>query len=266
LSAKETKMLRLTRIEEGACYVSDTARLYVAWSMLCSSSKLFWGCGMIENLDRVKSLCQAIGDEPAATSELFELLQTIESTVLDAVRIAICFENYFKAKLLLDDYVIHQMDLDVCRQFYPQFVKNTGKVLLQKTSPILIVEIKQAEKQDCYSIEPLQTLTKQTITMGILLGQPKYRAVFSRDQAPDDQKLFSVLLKLNDTRNTLHFLNIEYVAGGMAIDDFVFLRDYVSSHIDALANKIGDEDKWKIDIGKHEVLNLLPETEYNDAG
>jgi len=241
--------------------------------MLCSSSKLFWGCGIIKELDRAVSLFgQASGDKPEAFvttqgkafSELIELLQNIESPVLDAVRIVICFENYLKAKMLLNGYLIHQMDVNVCRGGYSQFVtKNTKKELLQKTTPVLIDDIKQAEGQDHWSTEPLQTLTKQTIGMGILLERPKYRALYSTDQAPDDQKMFSVLQGLNNTRNTLHFLNIEYIAGGMAIGDFVFLCDYVSNHIDALANKIMGESKWDLDTGKAEIRHLL-EIEYND--
>jgi hypothetical protein len=42
------------------------------------------------------------------------------------------------------------------------------------------------------------------------------------------------------------------------------LRDYVSNHIDALANKIIGESKWKLDVGKDEVRHLL-DIEYGDA-
>lgn len=208
-------MLRLTRIGEGACYVSDTTNLYVAWSMLCYSSNLFWGCETIKELDQARSLSDRCFEqhEPAAFSELVEMFQGMESPVLDAVRIVICFENYFKAKLLLESYVIHQMDLNVCREHYPQFVMGKARQrLLQKTTPISIDEVKRAEKHEGYSVEPLRTLTKRTIGMGILLEKPRYRAVYSRDRAPDDRKLFSVLQKLNETRNTLHFLNVEYIA------------------------------------------------------
>ena len=260
-------MLRLTRIEEGACYVTDTTNLFVAWSMLCSSSKLFWGCGIIKDLDRAKSLSdQAFGDKPESLPELIELLQNVESPVLDAVRIVICFENYFKAKMLLNGYVIHQMDLNICRKYYPQFVTgNARKILLQKASPILINDVKQAEKPDDANVKPLRTLTKQTIGINTLLGQPKYRALYSGDQESEDQKLFSILESLNDTRNTLHFLNIEYIAsGGLSIDNFVFLRDYVTSHIDDLATKIANENKWELEIGKAEIDHLL-DIEFDDT-
>jgi hypothetical protein len=254
LSSNETKMLRLTRIEEGACYVTDTTKLYVAWSMLCSSSKLFWGCGIIQNLDQAKSLSyQAYGDKPDVFSELIELLQNIESPVLDAVRIIICFENYFKAKLLLGGYVIHQMDLYVCQQLYPQFMRNTKKDLLQKTTPIFIDDIKQAEKHDHWATKHLRTLTKRTIGMSMLIKQPEYREIYLR-QVPDDQRLFAMLQRLNETRNTLHFLNIEYIAG--EIRDFAFLRDYVSAHIDALVNEIIGQNKSELDVGRDEVRHL----------
>lgn len=260
-------MLRLTRIDEGACYVTNTSNLYVAWSMLCYSSKLFWGCGMIQGLDRAKSLFdQAFGEKPEALPELIELLQNIESPMLDAVRIIICFENYFNAQMLLEGYVIHQMDLAVCRQYYPQFVTgNSRKLLLQRTSPILINDVKQAEKPDDANVKPLRTLTKQTIGISTLLGQPKYRALYSRDQESEDQELFSILERLNDTRNTLHFLNIEYIAsGGLSIDHFVFLRDYVTVHVDALAKKILDQGEGDLEIGKAEIDHLV-DIEFDDA-
>ncbi len=258
-------MLRLTRIEEGACYVRDTTNLYIAWSMLYYSSKLFWGCETIKELDQAKSLSDRCfkQHDPTAFPELFELFQNIESPVLDAIRIVICFENYFKARLLLAGYVIHQMDLNVCREHYPQFVTGkTRKRLVQKTTPILIDEVKQAEKHEGYNVEPLRTLTNRTIGMGILLAKPRYRAVYSKGLASDDQKLFSVIQRLNETRNTLHFLNIEYIAsGGMAVDDFVFLRDYVLGHIDALGNKIRDENESKLKLGEEEVHDILPRSE-----
>jgi hypothetical protein len=235
--------------------------------MLCSASRLFWGCGIVKDLDRAKSLAdQAFGNKPEGLIELIELLQNIESPVLDAVRIIICFENYFKAKILLEGYVIHQMKLGVCQQDYPQFItKNAKKVLLQKTTPILVEDVKHAEKWDSYqSIEPLRTLTNQTIGMGVLLGQPKYRTIYLSDQAPDDQKLLSLLELLHGTRNTLHFLNIEYIASGMAIGDFSFLRDYVTTHIDALANKISDESKGDLEIGRAEIDHLR-DIDFDDA-
>jgi hypothetical protein len=71
-----------------------------------------------------------------------------------------------------------------------------------------------------------------------------------------------VLQRLNETRNTLHFLNVEYIAsGGMGVDNFVFLRDYVSGHIDALADRIWNESESILEFGEKEVHSFLPNSE-----
>lgn len=258
-------MLSLWKIEDGACYISEETKTYVAWSLLCYSSKMFWGCEMIKELDKAKSLSdRAFGNEPSAFPELFDLLQNIESPLLDAVRIVICFENYFKAMLLLENYVIHRMDSTICSEKFPQFIKGKRKQLLQKSTPILLQDIKQAENHDkVWSVEPLQSLTPQTIEISTLLGKPKYKAIYSKGKEIDD-KLFPLLQTLNRTRNSLHFLNVEYIAsGGLGVDNFVFLRDYVLKHIDAYGERFYTDNEGSIKTGKMEIETLDPE-EYSE--
>ena len=255
-------MLSLRNIEDGACYIIEDTKNYVAWSMLRYASKIFWGCETIKELDRAKYLSDRvfIENETSAFSELIDLFQHIESSVLDAVRIVICFENYFKAVLLLKNYVIHRMEVDICRKDFPQFV--TGKAqrqLLQKSTPILISDVKQAENHVRVSVEPLRTLNNQTIDIGTLLREPKYRSVYSKGKESDD-RLFPLLQSLNKTRNSLHFLNIQYIAmGGLAVDSFLFLRDYVSAYIDAYAENFYKDNESSLESGKMIIENIEPE-------
>ena len=255
-------VLDLWKIEDGACYIDEETKNYVAWSMLSYCSKMFWGCETIKKLDRAKSLSDKafIEYEPGAFTDLIDLYKSIESPVLDAVRIVICFENYFKAILLLKNFVIHRMDINICREHFPQFV--TGKAqkqLLQNSTPILISDIKQAENRDDLSAKPLQTLNNQTIDIGALLSQPKYRAVYSKGKESDD-KLFPLLQSLKKTRNSLHFLNIEYLAsGGLGAGYFLFLRDYVSTHIDTYGENFYKDNESSIKTGKMEIEDLDPE-------
>lgn len=254
-------MLSPWKIEDGACYISEETKIYVVWLMLCYSSKMFWGCEMIKELDRAKALSDKafVEKEPTAFSELLDLYRNIESPLLDTIRIVVCFENYFKAKLLLENYVIHKMDLNICREHFRQFITGRNQ-LLQKTTPILIKEIKQAENHNpVWSIQPLRTLKKQTIEVSTLLKQPKYRAIYSMGKETDDG-LFPLLESLNRTRNTLHFLNVEYIAsGGLGVDSFLFLRDYVSTHIDAYGEKFYKDNESLIQAGKMETESLNPE-------
>ncbi len=256
-------MLSLWKIEDGACYISEETKIYVVWSMLCYSSKMFWGCEMIKELDRAKSLSDKafVESEPTAFSELLDLYKKIESPLLDAIRIVICFENYFKAILLLENYIIHKMDLNVCREHFPQFVAGTTrKQLLQKSTPVSILDIKQAENHNpVWSVQSFRALLNQTIEISSLLEQPKYRAVYSKGKETDDE-LFPLLGRLNETRNSLHFLNIEYLAsGGLAVDSFLFLRDYVSTHIDTYGEKFYRDNEDSIKTGKMLIETLDPE-------
>ena len=164
--------------------------------------------------------------------------------------------------MLLEGYVIHQMEKAECQK-YPQFTKKNSKELLQKTIPILINNVRQAENQNLWSAKSLQTLTKKTIEFNVLSSEAKYKAIYSK-QTAEDKRMFSVLRRLNQTRNTLHFLSIEYIVG--EIYDYVFLRDYVTNHIDALAIKIMDEDKRKLDVGEAEINHMLDteDIEYDD--
>ena len=253
-------MLSLWKIEDGACYISEETKTYVVWSMLCYSSKMFWGCEMIKELDKAKSLSdKAFGDEPTVFSELLDLLQRIESPLLDAIRIVICFENYFKAVLLLENYVIHRMNRGICRDRFPQFVTGKAAKLLQDSAPVLISDIKQAEGHFGLSVKPLETLTDQTIGLSTLLEKTEYKAIYSKEKETD-KKLFPLLQSLKDTRNSLHFLNIEYLAsGGLGVDSFLFLRDYVSTHIDSYGEKFYKDNEDSIKTGKMEIESLDPE-------
>ena len=82
-------MLKLRNIEDGVCYIEEDTKAYVAWSMLCHSSKMFWGCGTIKELDRAKSLSDKafIENEPNAFTELIDLFQHVESPLLDTVNL-----------------------------------------------------------------------------------------------------------------------------------------------------------------------------------
>lgn len=253
-------MLTLRKIEEGACYISEETKVYVIWLLLFYSSKIFWSCETIKGIDKAKTLSdKAFGNEPNAFLELIELLQNIESPLLDAIRIIICFENYFKAMLLHNNYVIHRMDLEVCLKRFPQFIKGK-RTLLQKSTPILIEDIKRAENLDTeWSYKPIQSLSNETIEFSTLLKKSNYKAVYSKGKKVDD-RLFSILQTLNRTRNSLHFLTVEYIAsGGLSMDDFTFLRDYVIEHIDVFGNKFFKDNEDSIKIGKMIIETLEPE-------
>lgn len=248
-------MLSLRKIEEGACYLSDETKNYVAWSLLCYSSQMFWHSETILILDKVKELINTeFNNHPDAFTKLMDLCQKVESPLLDTIRIVICFENYFKALMLLQNYIIHQMDLNFCRNKYPQFLSgSSNKRLRQETIPIQIYDVKQAESHDDWTIDSLQTLTNQTIGINKLIDKPNYRIIFSKSKNTDD-RLFSILKSLIKSRNSLHFLTIEYIPFGLTgVHDYLFLRDYVRTHIDIFGENFYNKYKGSINTGRMEI-------------
>ena len=173
-------MLRLDKIEEGACYLRDETKSYIAFQMLFHSSELFWNSHIIKDLDKVKILSdKAFSKNSTGLHELIKVIENMDGSTIDSIKIIICFENYFKAKLLLEGFIIHKMELNICKEKYPQFLTDNGRQLKQRYEPVLIKDIFLAENHNnLLQITPLQLLTKHTIGISDLLNQSKYQNVY----------------------------------------------------------------------------------------
>ena len=134
--------------------------------------------------------------------------------------------------------------------------------LLQKSSPVSIHDVKQAENHGDYFFAPLRTLHSQTIQLSSMLNKQEYRNVFSKGKDVDE-RLFNVLGRLNKTRNSLHFLNVEYISlGFLSADDFLFLRDFVITHIDDFGEKFYKENERAITSGEKDIRWMPFDDEY----
>lgn len=250
-------MLSIVDIREGACYFQAETALYVAWSMLGYASRMFWRCEVIQELDHLQELLDGFGKR-TTFADISDTFENMEGPVLDSMRIVTCFENYFKAKLLLQDYAIHEMDKDVCARQYPQFMEEGNKKRLsQITKPIPIQSIKEAEQRDAYTRQ-YRTLTKQTIGLRTLLHQANYQAIYSTSLPQEDERLLSVIQAINATRNTLHFLSVQYLGfpASLSLYDCRFLQNYVQEHIDTLFTRIGNEREVDLRAGK-DIIDIL---------
>lgn len=122
------------------------------------------------------------------------------------------------------------------------------KRLLQRTKPIKILDIKRAENHEQHSTKPMGTLNKHTLPISTFLRESEYQEIFSIGQ-----KMYPILNELNKERNTLHFLNIEYIASKLSLDDWVQIKNCVVVHIDGLIEKIEKYDNAHLEFGKMQV-------------
>ena len=154
------------------------------------------------------------------------------NTLLDSILISISFENYFKTKLLLNDFVIHLFD----KNKEPILHKN------QKRKPIEKSEL-ELDKSGKFS-----GLTDLTLNYNLLLSNEEYNKFYNLDK-----RIINYLTEINKKRNNLHFYmsetaklsraeikNIENLKSIVEID-FAILQN-------AILDKLGGESLSRIKI------------------
>jgi hypothetical protein len=141
------------------------------------------------------------------------LLFSLDVPVVDAFRITACFENLFKARLLLRGWLIHQIAL----ANLPDLAHR------QRTHPVRISSLKRLEgvlhhRDIGYEF---RSLTPKTLRWSTLVNNPAYRAEI---RLPD--RLFDALAPFAGKRNTLHFLALDSsLHNSSVVEDLRVIRD-----------------------------------------
>lgn len=190
-------MLRADNFGQGACYTDVPTRKGVVLNMLGNCYTIFSETSLIKRLDDFTTIFTAADFNCLNLEKLNKIVCSLDPQVLDAVRICICFENFFKAQLLLKGYIMHKIDGKELASEYRHLSNE------QRTRPILISEIKAAEglrwkRKNDYSF---RSLSNSTIEFSKFLKQPQYQ---TKIRMP--KELFVALESINQKRNTLHYL------------------------------------------------------------
>jgi hypothetical protein len=207
-------MLRADHLSEGACY-SDVERIGIVLGILHQRYTIFERTSIIQKLNELVALLS----RPWQRDELSSVLWSLDHSVLDSVRIAIFFENFFKAKLLLDRYTIHKIDRKIDNGKYKPLANR------QFQDPISILEL----GSDIFHILYEKTIEWET------LMKPEYKKILSLP--PDLSKSLEAVVNM---RNNLHYLiasavqqyNIE------TIENFMYIRKCFNMFIVKLYNEL----------------------------
>lgn len=133
LLARQRNMLRANYSAEGVCYTMLRWRRLTALNVVAAGGRLFGQASIIRDMDRLASIELLRGSRDQL--RLSSLIWRLDPPVVDAVRIACCFENLFKARLLLSGYIVHEVD----RKTAPDLGKEQAK------RPVLIRSVKRRE-------------------------------------------------------------------------------------------------------------------------
>jgi hypothetical protein len=156
---------------------------------------------------------------------------------MDNIRISICFENYFKAKLLLNGLVIHNID------------KNGNQALCKKQvdTPVEVREI--IPSMSPKDLDILKKSLKETsLNYNILLSKESYFKFFNvGNQNLDFLKI------LNRKRNRLHLFTSEHMSlSSKTLDKYHEINKLVDLDLallqNTLLNELDPESKSKISL------------------
>lgn len=216
-------MLRANYSAEGVCYTTVRWRRMTALRVLAAGGRLFGQASIIRNLDRLATI-----DLGKSRNQLkfSRLIWKLDPSVVDAVRIVCCFENLFKARLLLSGFVVHEVDRKAAADLRIEQAKR----------PLLIRSLKRREgvlgRRDIdYSFNLLRPTT---LGWRVLTEVPAYRRQIA---LPD--RLFQNLTEIAASRNTLHFLSSQTVSYSAKIfEDLRYIRTCFNRHVVQRHNRL----------------------------
>mgnify|MGYP001347521829 CR=1 FL=1 len=176
------------------CYMHKSNKQSYAMAMIAFGCEVFKSAKHVEDLPLLKSFFMNQNEKTGLSQEaITETPKFILETLIDWVKIIICFENFMKASLLINDYVIHNID------------KN-DKILKcfqdQRNHPLKLQDfLLRYNFSYCITDKTLmlEGITPQTLTMSSLLSK-KYQKIINLPES-----IYKTLMRLNNERNNLHF-------------------------------------------------------------
>jgi hypothetical protein len=179
------------------------------------------------------------GEAKSVEAVKAKLDDVLLDSLVDNIRISVCFENYFKAKLLLNDIVIHSIDHGRDKKLAKE----------QRARPIEVKEI--ISKRTVAEMSILNNLLKDlTISYSTIPDVPGYVKLLNM---PSDTLEF--LGQKNVQRNKLHLhIGEVFMFGDKIIQQYQELMTIVDRDIALLQNMLIDE----LDPGSPSRLLVRP--------
>lgn len=194
-------------------YYSKNNQKVAAINLWANGFTMFHGATIIREFDAFKNISISSKSPP----DFQTLLPYINDGLADDIRIVTCFENFMKGTLILSDIVVHKVSK-----------KNKSLRKNQENRPINKSEIFNSDSFlnfDFQNKDKWET-SFQTLNFSWML-KPQYQAVIN---IPSD--VLSIITKINDDRNKLHFMNLkEFSISNLKIDEYSKLISFVDTTI-----------------------------------
>lgn len=209
-------------------YYAPQNRLGTAQNLFHFAFSQFNRATCIRKLDQLEELIVENGKttEIMDESKLNELRPFIFDGLIDSIRIIVCYENFIKALLLINGYIVNVIDSNHSKQFH----KN------QKKRPLLLKDYCSQfpfKKDDKLDLDIIPGLTNRTLSFEIITSQQYIDLL----QIPKGR--ITTVKKLYQKRNEIHFYVEEHFQYGKAqIDDLKELKVYTNKILEQNNNNV----------------------------
>jgi hypothetical protein len=225
-------MQQETKIEN-LCYFAERNMKAFAANMIIFGCETFARAKHIKEIEELSSQID-IQDSFARegkgpNQETIAIMgEFVLDTIPDWIRITICFENYMKAILLMNGFLIHKIDKNVTSLKTLANNQNKKPISLSRFQELRNFSMNIETRQWM-----LEGLKPQTIDFSVLLWK-KYQ-----DEIKLPEKILELISEINTKRNNLHFYHEATNAySQIFIEELKQLNKFVKEEMMNLVSKL----------------------------
>lgn len=212
---------------------------HLALELLSFGHKHFREMERLKKISVLKELCYEFKNNPNSIPDSKKSIEIGFHSLIDSIRLTICFENYFKSYLLVRGYLVHRLNRDKHKQLRIKQEKEPIKLSEHKEDLNWFYNEKLKTENDELKHQ-LDGISKNTIGMKELL-KPKYLEALEMDL--ELLKLCKPFFSYRDNVH-LHFKEVLEI-GGEDFNDFVKIIKFVNKNVVGLQHNLIDGLKIK---------------------
>lgn len=228
-----------------AVYYCQHNSAVVALNIIAFGVKEFRRSYIFQNLNLLEIICSRINDKSPRVLENLELSKGfVINNLIDCVRISLCFENFFKAFLLIRGFIIHKLDKNIFPDLYKEQFKRP--IHLNEIKKLADWEINPKVQTDITGLKnQIKGITKNTLGISTLTNSG-YKKEYGITN-----DFITVCKPYFDYRNNLHYYigdSISLSSSTKANFDRIvkFVRTNMITRHDDLIEALGKGDEYKI--------------------
>jgi hypothetical protein len=239
---EELNSLEAYRINFQSVYHNQVNALSLSLNLLEFAYFQFKSTYLYQNQGQLREICEI---NKGTSIGVQDIEGFVKNALIDDIKVSICFENLFKAFLLANYYVVHEID----RNILPELWKT------QKERPLIFTDILkdvpwiENEKIDCQDSQlknHIRGIKNKTLSYSLILNNSKYQEFHKIDR-----EIIDLLKIINDRRNELHLQSVlQFQVANSTYSNFCKLNKFLEKNInqlqDDISNHLGIKDHERI--------------------